>query len=90
MLRGVIFDVIWPMVGMGGDKLLPSAAGVEADSTIGEQLSARRWGIFRSKFLPSLRPTNWSRELVESRRAIVGRLDDGRVVWSDRNLCRSS
>jgi len=34
----VPFDVIWPMVGMGGDKLLPSATGIEADSELGEKL----------------------------------------------------
>jgi HAD superfamily hydrolase (TIGR01509 family) len=61
----VPFDVIWPMIGMGGDKLLPAAAGIASDSTIGMQLSKRRWEIFESKFLPSLRPTDGARALVE-------------------------
>ena len=61
----VPFDVIWPMIGMGGDKLLPAATGIEADSTLGKQLSDRRWEIFQSKFLPSLRPTDGARALVE-------------------------
>lgn len=61
----VPFGVIWPMIGMGGDKLLPAATGVAADSTLGKQLSDRRWDIFQSKFLPSLRPTDGARELVD-------------------------
>lgn len=61
----VPFDVIWPMIGMGGDKLLPAATGIEADSKIGKELSKRRWEIFESKFLPSLRPTDGARALVE-------------------------
>jgi HAD superfamily hydrolase (TIGR01509 family) len=61
----VPFDVIWPMIGMGGDKLLPAATGIESDSTRGRQLSKRRWEIFESKFLPSLRPTRGARALVE-------------------------
>jgi HAD superfamily hydrolase (TIGR01509 family) len=61
----VPFDVIWPMIGMGGDKLLPAATGIAADSTLGEQLSDRRWEIFQSKFLPTLRPTDGARALVE-------------------------
>jgi HAD superfamily hydrolase (TIGR01509 family) len=61
----VPFDVVWPMVGMGGDKLLPSATGIAIDSGPGKKLSERRWEIFQSKFLPSLRPTPGARQLVE-------------------------
>ncbi len=61
----VPFDVIWPMIGMGGDKVLPTAIGVEADSREGKQLTARRWQVFQDRFLPDLRPTAGARELVE-------------------------
>jgi len=60
----VPFDVIWPMVGMGGDKLLPSATGIESDSALGEKLSKRRWEIFVRDYLPHLRPTPGARDLV--------------------------
>ena len=60
----VPFDVIWPMVGMGGDKLLPSATGIESDSPQGKRLSARRWELFRRNYLPHLEPTPGARELV--------------------------
>ncbi|HUQ19477.1 MAG TPA: HAD family hydrolase [Gemmatimonadaceae bacterium] len=61
----VPFDVIWPMIGMGGDKLLPTASGIESDSAIGERLTKRRWEIFQKKYLPSLRPMPGARDLVE-------------------------
>jgi HAD superfamily hydrolase (TIGR01509 family) len=60
----VPFDVIWPMIGMGGDKLLPSATGIESDSRLGKDLSKRRWEIFQRDYLPRLRPMPGARELV--------------------------
>jgi phosphoglycolate phosphatase-like HAD superfamily hydrolase len=60
----VPFDVIWPMVGMGGDKLLPSATGIESDSPLGKRLSKRRWDLFRKSYLPGLQPTPGARALV--------------------------
>ena len=61
----VSFDVVWPMIGMGGDKVLPSVAGIESDSGLGKKLSERRWEIFQRDYLPDLAPTNGSRALVE-------------------------
>ena len=60
----VPFDVLWPMIGMGGDKVLPSAAGIESDSPLGKSLSKRRWEIFERDYLPHLKPMPGSRELV--------------------------
>jgi HAD superfamily hydrolase (TIGR01509 family) len=60
----VPFDVIWPMIGMGGDKLLPSATGIELNSELGERLSKRRWEIFKRDYLPKLEPTPGARDLV--------------------------
>lgn len=60
----VPFDVIWPMIGMGGDKLLPSAIGIESDSPLGKRLSERRWDLFRQNYLPNLQPTPGARALV--------------------------
>lgn len=61
----VPFDVLWPMIGMGGDKVLPSAAGIEIDSELGKKLSARRWEIFQRDYLRNLRPTPGARDLVQ-------------------------
>ena len=60
----VPFDVLWPMIGMGGDKLLPTAAGIEIDSDLGKKLSERRWEIFQRDYLPNLEPTPGARDLV--------------------------
>jgi len=71
----VPLDVIWPMIGMGGDKLMPAAAGIESDSPEGKTLAKRRWEIFERRYLPRLEPTPGARALV--RRMV----DDGlRVV----------
>lgn len=61
----VPFDVLWPMIGMGGDKVLPAAAGIEIDSDLGKALSKRRWQIFQRDYLPDLRPTRGARDLVQ-------------------------
>jgi HAD superfamily hydrolase (TIGR01509 family) len=61
----VPFDVIRPMIGMGGDKLLPSATGIESDSELGQRLSKRRWELFQRDYLPALEPTPGARELVQ-------------------------
>jgi HAD superfamily hydrolase (TIGR01509 family) len=61
----VPFDVVRPLIGMGGDKLLPKAAGIRHDSDEGKKLTRRRSEIFREKYLPKLKPLNGSRALVE-------------------------
>jgi HAD superfamily hydrolase (TIGR01509 family) len=60
----VPFDVVRPLIGMGGDKLLPKAARIEADSEQGKKLTKRRMEIFREKYLPHLQPLRGSRALV--------------------------
>jgi beta-phosphoglucomutase-like phosphatase (HAD superfamily) len=60
----VPFDVVRPLIGMGADKLLPKTIGVTHDSEEGKKLIKRRSGIFREKYLPTLRPLEGSRALV--------------------------
>ena len=61
----VPLDVIWPMIGMGGDKLMPAAAGIESDSPEGKNLAKRRWEIFERRYLQRLEPTPGARALVK-------------------------
>jgi len=61
----VPLDVIWPMIGMGGDKLMPAAAGIESDSPEGKNLARRRWEIFERRYLRRLEPTPGARALVK-------------------------
>ena len=63
--HGVSTDVarIRPLIGMGGDKLLPRAAGVSEDSPQGQAMARRKKAVF-NELLPTLRPTRGARELV--------------------------
>ena len=58
-------EIILPMVGMGGDKLLPAVTGIESDSEAGVKLSKRRWEIFVANYLSALQPTPGARDLVK-------------------------
>jgi HAD superfamily hydrolase (TIGR01509 family) len=61
----VEFSRVRPLIGMGGDKLLPKVAGIAADSPKGEAIDTRRREIFKTEFLPHLEPTRGARELLE-------------------------
>ena len=56
---------IRPLIGMGGDKLLPRVAGVDSDSPEGRRISETRATIFASQYLPSVKPTPGARRFVE-------------------------
>jgi phosphoglycolate phosphatase-like HAD superfamily hydrolase len=61
----VPFERIRPLIGMGGDQLLPRILpGISADSEIGKKISARRKEIFLRTYVPNLRPTPGAHELV--------------------------
>ena len=53
------------LIGMGGDKVLPQLTGVDEESEEGEAIQKRRGEIFRSEYLPKLRPFPHARELLE-------------------------
>lgn len=52
------------LIGMGGDKLLPAIAALEADSPKGQAIARRKKAIFEQR-LPGLQPTLGARMLVE-------------------------
>ena len=56
-------------IGMGGDKLLPAVSDITEDSPAGQKISKRRGEIFKTKYLPGLRPFPGARELVEAVKA---------------------
>jgi HAD superfamily hydrolase (TIGR01509 family) len=53
-----------PLIGMGGDKLLPAIAGVEEDSPEGQSIGKRKKQLF-NQMLPWLRSTPGARALLE-------------------------
>jgi HAD superfamily hydrolase (TIGR01509 family) len=57
-------DAIRPLIGMGGDKILPAVARVSEDADAGRAITRRKKEIFQM-FLPALRPTRGARALLE-------------------------
>ena len=60
---------IWPWVGMGGDNLLPAAVKISKESPEGKAIAERRGEIFKSKYLPHLKPFPGVRPLLERMKA---------------------
>lgn len=65
----VTADQVRPLIGMGGDKLIPRAIGVEKDSPLGKAINERRRQVFLETYLPSLKPLPGARRLLERMRA---------------------
>lgn len=61
----VWFEDVRPLIGMGGDKLLPQLLGVDADSDQGKAFAKRRAAIFREHYMPTLKLTRGARELLQ-------------------------
>jgi HAD superfamily hydrolase (TIGR01509 family) len=61
----VPYDRIRPLIGMGGDKILPLVANLEPDSIAGELIADQRRALFLRKELPLLRAQRGSRQLVQ-------------------------
>ena len=57
-------DRVRPLIGMGGDKLLPAIAHVGEDSAVGRAISQRKKELF-GKLLPGLEPTPGARPLLQ-------------------------
>jgi HAD superfamily hydrolase (TIGR01509 family) len=64
----VEYETLRRMIGMGGDKLMPRAFGVEKESDEGKKMAARRGEIFRERYLPTVRPFLDARTLLERMR----------------------
>lgn len=58
------FEQVRPLVGMGSDKLLPAAVGLDRNSAQGTQISEERKHIFAERYLPRLRAFPGTRELL--------------------------
>jgi HAD superfamily hydrolase (TIGR01509 family) len=59
------FEQVRPLIGMGGDKLIPRVSGLDPESKLGKQISDRRGDIFLNEFVPGLRPCRGARELLD-------------------------
>jgi phosphoglycolate phosphatase-like HAD superfamily hydrolase len=61
----VPFEEVRPLIGMGGDKMLPILTGLDPDSGEAERLTETRSQRFLERELPTLRPTKGARALLE-------------------------
>lgn len=59
------FDHVRPLVGMGGDKLIPSLTGFGHDTRDGRAITERKKGIFEERYLAQLEPTLGTHALLE-------------------------
>lgn len=61
----VPFERVRPLIGMGGDKLMPELTGLDPESGEAARIGETRSEIFLSRELPTLAPTPGARELLE-------------------------
>ena len=54
----VPFERVRPLIGMGGDKLMPTVVpGISDEEGIGKQIAERRKQIFKERYAATLTPT---------------------------------
>lgn len=67
-LREFGYDIsierVQPLIGMGGDQLLPKLTGLDHESELGVRMTDRRAEIFKTRYLKSLRAFPGARELL--------------------------
>ena len=61
----VSFEQVRPLIGMGGDKVLPELTGLDPESGEAKRMSETRSELFLKRELPALRPTRGARALLE-------------------------
>ena len=57
---------IRPLIGMGGDKVIPLLTHQAGEGPFADAVSERRGEIFRTRYLPALRPFPKARDLLEA------------------------
>jgi HAD superfamily hydrolase (TIGR01509 family) len=60
----VPFEKVRPLIGMGGDKVLPILIGISSEEPKGKKIAERRDAIFADKYLPQVRPLPEARDLL--------------------------
>jgi HAD superfamily hydrolase (TIGR01509 family) len=65
----VPYEKVRPLIGMGGDKVLPATTGIQKDSPLGKKISQRRAEIFKECYLSAVQAFPQARELLQRMRA---------------------
>jgi phosphoglycolate phosphatase-like HAD superfamily hydrolase len=60
----VAFARVRPLIGMGGDKVLPELVGLDEESREGKRIATRRGEIFRTRYFPTVQGLPGAQELV--------------------------
>ena len=69
------FARVRPLIGMGGDRILPlMVPGLTDDEGVGKTIGERRGAIFLARELPNVQPFPGARALLEAVRARGGRV----------------
>ena len=61
----VPFEKIRPLIGMGGDKVLPEVLGIDKDSEEGKKISADRKELVKTHYLSTIKSFPQAKELLE-------------------------
>lgn len=61
----VTYDRVRPLIGMGGDKIIPQLTGLDPHGADGKMIAERRRDVFARDYLQLLTPTPGARELVQ-------------------------
>jgi HAD superfamily hydrolase (TIGR01509 family) len=61
----ISFEQVRPLIGKGGDKVLPETIGVAKDSEVGKKISQSRKKIFMTRYLPTISAFPGAKELLE-------------------------
>ena len=61
----ISFEKIRPLIGMGGDKVLPEVLGIDKDSEEGKKISADRKELIKTRYLSTIKPFPQAKELLE-------------------------
>ena len=67
--RDIPTEKIKPLIGKGGDKLIPELSGFAKDSPEYKAVSSRRKEIYLQKFVPHLKTTSGAKEFLERLKA---------------------
>lgn len=59
------YEDVRPLIGMGGDKVLPILTGLEITSPEGEPLGKRQGEVFTTRYLPNLRVFHGTHALLK-------------------------
>ena len=61
----VSFEKIRPMIGMGGDKVLPEVLGIDKNSEEGKKISAARKELIKTRYFSTIKSFPKAKELLE-------------------------